>query len=220
MSIFPWSKHGSLWKYLDIEWSIQVTEALWLNVPHFFSDRGSFFHCLLPHILCFPPLLFSPLSVLHLSLNFFSMYTFHFAFPAARFLPPFSPVGNKWGCSSCRTEVGLRRSGGGSKGWTGTRECWPEEIQSDGWTMGEEWGRKKERRRDDGELSFHFLSVWLLDDEGHYSLKGDHTLAHTVFSFLESFVFVHTICVSSVLVTSQVTSTDRFCTVVCYPADQ
>ena len=70
---------------------------------------------------------------------------------------------------------------------------WPQEIRSDGWpeNKGEKVREEEERRRDDGELSFHFPSVWLLDDEGHYSVKefaSAHCLLY-IFLFLCLTVF-------------------------------
>ena len=32
-------------------------------------------------------------------------------------------------------------------------------------------GEEEERGWDDGDISFHFPALWLLDDEGHYSFK-------------------------------------------------
>lgn len=49
---------------------------------------------------------------------------------------------------------------------------------------------QEEGRRVDGELSFHFLPVWLLYDEGHYSLKSTQTLSSLSFCHSLS-VFVH-----------------------------
>lgn len=142
----------------------------------------------------------SLLSVLHLSLDFRSKYSLYFAYASSSpqlSLSPSSPVSNEWGSSFRWTEVGLERSGGGRKGWTGTTENWPEEIHSDGWPKnGTRRAREKEERRtDDGELSFHFPFVWLLDDEDHYSLK-EYPTPPSSLSFCHVLsIFVHSLSV-------------------------
>lgn len=100
-------------------------------------------------------------------------------------------------------------------------ENWPEEIQSDGWPKnGTRRAREEEeRRRDDGELSFHFPSVWLLDGEGHYSLKEYPTPpAHCppfLFVVLRLSLFTLSIYLSSVFVFCVINSVfhDVYCTV-------
>lgn len=52
------------------------------------------------------------------------------SFPSSSSSCPLSS--NKWRSPCHWTEVGLWRSGGGSKGWRVKAEIWPEEIQSDG----------------------------------------------------------------------------------------
>lgn len=73
----------------------------------------------------------------------------------------------------------------------GTAENWPEEIQSDGWqrsiTGRREGGRGEEERM---MGSYHSISpsVWLIDGEGHYSLREYPTPPpQTVLSFFPSF---------------------------------
>lgn len=139
----------------------------------------------------FPP---SPLVLfLILSLDFRSIYSLHFAsptYPQLHFSPSSPALCNEWGSSSRWTEVGLGRSGGGSKGWAGDdRE--PARRDTRWWmagrTEGEKQREEEERRRDDGDLSFHFPSVWLFDDEGHYSRKEQPTPPRAALSFFLSF---------------------------------
>lgn len=71
-------------------------------------------------------------------------------------------------------------------------ESQPEPIHSDGWQNSAGKAREeKERRRDDGELSFP--SVWHLDDEGHYSHKA-HLPKYLPFIF----VSLSVVCSASV----------------------
>lgn len=131
-----------------------LSQLFWCWLQHTVSLHIHYLPPLSLHPLCPPLLIRPPLHVqppLCLCLPFTSAPS-----------PPPSPLCNEWGRSFRWTEVGLRRSGGGSKGWKGKAEIWPEEIQSDGWPKNgarREW-EEENRRRDDGELSFHFPSVW------------------------------------------------------------
>lgn len=56
-----------------------------------------------------------------------------------------------------------------------------EPIRSDGWTEKRRAREEEQRGRAAGEPSFHVPSVWLVDDEGHYSRKGCPTLQRAAF---------------------------------------
>lgn len=81
----------------------------------------------------------------------------------------------------------------------GTAENWPEEIQSDGWprsSAGRREGGRGEKERMMG--SYHSISpsVWLIDGEGHYSLREystppAHRLLFLFVVFLSSVFVVH-----------------------------
>lgn len=154
--MYKWSTHN----YFDVksrlykDWTVKYTR-LWLTVPAVLVVTTTY-HCI---SITFP-LFLSLLSVLHLSLDFRSIYSLHFAYASPQHhLSPSPPVRKEWGSSSRWTEVGLGRSGGGSKGWTGTAENWPEEILSDGWPKND--ARRARRKKREGGMmgSHHFISL-------------------------------------------------------------